>query len=249
MKLTSHESQNISLATWNIQSGGGKRIPQIADRLRTLAPDCLLISEYRSVPGIKLREALAVDETIVLQDSLPPPKQNGLLFSSPHRFQVLTDQGATPKSSHRWLPAIFPTLGLQVLGVHVPNQGEHWDKDDFWQHLLLFAAEHSGSRVAILGDFNTGLSEDTEGTPFYLEHCFQMLLDLGWVDCWRRCNEKTREYSWLSRQKKNGFRLDHCFLSPPLSPCLASAYFDHDVRSHGLSDHSLLVVELNLEQR
>lgn len=69
----------------------------------------------------------------------------------------------------------------------------------------------------IIGDFNTGLPVDGEGTPFECEDSFARLLTMGWHDAWRLKNGSHREFSWYSHAKRrNGFRLDHALVSDPL---------------------------------
>ena len=67
---------------------------------------------------------------------------------------------------------------------------------------------------------------------------------MGWVDAWRTLHPDDREYTWYSRPRNNGFRLDHAFLSPELAPSLQSARHVHSTRAEGVTDHSAIVVDL-----
>jgi exodeoxyribonuclease III len=232
----------VRIATWNILSGGGKRLSAITDRLRSEAADFGLITEYRTKSGEALRMQLA-DHHLV--ESTAPINQNGLLaYSRLALSRPEFSRRSLPKSSHRWLAVHVADADILALGVHEPNQRERWNKDDFWQRLCAFGKRHRNSRAIILGDFNTGLDADTENELFVHSPQFQNLLDMGWVDCYRAIHGDRREYSWYSPNGNNGYRLDHVFLSPCLRSLLQGARFDHNVRDSRLSDHSLLTVDL-----
>ena len=96
----------------------------------------------------------------------------------------------------------------------------------------------------VLGTFNTGLPADSQGERYSLGSCMQELLDLGWVDCWRRSNPGVDDFGWFSHTG-NGFRLDHCFFSPALAPSLVDSEFDHQARMDGLGASAPLLVSFN----
>ena len=232
----------MRISTWNIRGGGGKRLNDIAHRLLAESADFCMLTEYRTKPGALLRDQLLGHH---LAETLAPLNQNGLLaYSKRPIFLAQTPRRSTPRSAHRWLAVHLPEPDILVLGVHIPNQSERWNKDEFWKHVGAFARRHKNARTIILGDFNTGLDADTENERFLHSPQFQALLDLGWIDCYRAVHGDRREYSWYSPNGNNGYRLDHCFLSASLGSKLVGAKFDHDVRTARLSDHSLLTVDL-----
>lgn len=178
-------------------------------------------------------------------ETTPPLNQNGVLaYSRTPLAKSDMPRRSTPKSAHRWLTLHLAEADILALCVHIPNQNERWNKDDFWRKVCAFAKANKSSQGIILGDFNTGLDADTENEKFLHSPQFQRLLDLGWVDCYRAVHGDRREYSWYSPNGNNGYRLDHCFLSASLAPRLKSASFDHEVRAARLSDHSLFSVDL-----
>ena len=65
---------------------------------------------------------------------------------------------------------------------------------------------------------------------------------IGFRDLWRQRYPERREYSWFST-KRNGFRIDHAFLSQRLAPFVGTIHYAHDERVAGLSDHSPLILE------
>jgi len=62
---------------------------------------------------------------------------------------------------------------------------------------------------------------------------------------WRRRYPDGREFSWYST-RGNGFRIDHAFLSPVLAGRAGAIRYSHDERTSGLSDHSALLLDLDV---
>jgi len=219
------------------------RLAQISERLRAENADFCLLTEYRTKPGASLRQEFS---DYHLAETTPPLNQNGILALAKTPLQSHEiHRRSQPRSSHRWLALHMPDIDLLALGVHIPNQNERWNKDEFWKKVGSFAKKHRRDRAIILGDLNTGLDADTENERFLHSPQFQNLLDLGWVDCYRVVHGDRREYSWFSPQRQNGYRIDHIFLSAALAPRIVGARYDHDVRAAKLSDHSLLTVVLS----
>ena len=79
-----------------------------------------------------------------------------------------------------------------------------------------YARDLRDERALIVGDFNTGLPIDAEGTPFVYSEKMAELLDIGWIDAWRQRNPEGKEYTWYSNANK-GFRLDYAFASPKMN--------------------------------
>ena len=231
----------MRIATWNIRAGGGKRTERIAAVISDVRPDVLVLTEFRPVPG-KVLLALLEELSYHVVAGVPSGVQNCVCVLSRHPIEPLAVKN-TPKSHHRWVPVLIPEMDVTLLGVHVPNQSEMWNKREFWDCVEAFAEETVEGRSVIIGDLNTALDEDCEGAPIREAVYFKRLLEAGWVDVWRACSPEEREFSWYSH-RQNGFRLDHCLVSPSLANSTTGAMMRHDVRTDGLSDHSMLIVEL-----
>ncbi|MFJ7931515.1 endonuclease/exonuclease/phosphatase family protein [Peribacillus sp. NPDC096448] len=134
---------------------------------------------------------------------------------------------------------------LHILGIHIPTSNGKQGKQDFWIEVNDFARENINNKAIILGDYNTGLSEDAQGVPFLGVESMRNLLDLGWKDTWRYTHGNFSGYSWYST-KGNGFRIDHVFVSPILHKVILESYFSHQERRNKISDHSVLIVELEI---
>jgi len=206
------------------------------------ASDVAILTEYRTMPCAVLFDAFH-QHAAFRQATIPPKNQNGVCALSRLELGRFRSR-PVPMSRHRWLPCHVPDLDLEILGVHVPNQTEIWNKREFWDCLEAYGMSRKRRRSLIVGDLNSALDEDCEGDVGPPCLGLQRLLDAGWVDAWRAANGDAKEYSWYSH-RKNGFRLDYCLISPPMAHSVKSARLRHDVRTSGLSDHSLLSVELD----
>jgi len=91
----------------------------------------------------------------------------------------------------------------------------------------------------MIGDFNTGLDLDAQGTPFKFSNYMSHLLNLGWVDVWRDMNPEKIEYSWYSNMG-NGFRLDYLYSTYGMRGAVIEVNYHHTERMNRCSDHSII---------
>lgn len=246
--IIGERSVGLKLLTWNIRQGGSvKRIPKIIEQLSKHSPDVLLLTEYwEGEKGEEIKRLLRGKGYEFIISSNGAIKQNSLLFASRYPFEVVPSFYKKDKNGQRWLEIRIPQYELHITGVHIPtNNNAAQEKLEFWQELNAFAKEHGNFRTVIMGDYNTGLAEDTQGAPFVGPQYMQELVDLGWIDTWRYTHGSFSGYSWYST-KGNGFRIDHVFVAPALKENVLESYFSHQERLNGLSDHSILLVELQI---
>lgn len=230
----------MRLTTWNIRAGGGKRIDDVARVLSELSPDVIVLTEYRPKPGQRLLQLLG--QSYHVEAGVPVGSQNCTCVLSRYPM-VRVPCDPMPTSHHRWVSVAIPAIDLTVLGVHVPNQTEIWNKREFWSCVNSFADSVCGEQALIVGDLNTALDEDCEGDPIREAVHLKRLLATGWVDVWRAHNSDAREFTWYSH-RNNGFRLDHCLVTGPLAERVVACSYGHDVRHNRLSDHSLLNIDI-----
>src|SRR5699024_5259364 len=110
----------------------------------------------------------------------------------------------------------IPFLGLFLLGVHVPNVNETYDKFLFWEQIIRYAQRRRKDRAVIIGDFNTARRDEKKKAPVKYSDFIMHLLKNNWLDAWKQEHRNMLDYTWFSH-KNNGFRLDYLFLSPKLS--------------------------------
>ena len=62
-------------------------------------------------------------------------------------------------------------------------------------------------------------------------------------------NPGPTEWTWYSTLKGgvrgNGFRLDHAFATPSLAPRVTTCQYSHREREGRISDHSMVIVEVD----
>src|ERR1039457_429729 len=160
-----------------------------------------------------------------------------------------------PEQALRWLDADLPFYGFGISVLHIPGATSRFNeqhgaaKSRFWDAILSTALSRRDVPFVFIGDLNTGAPIDGMGFVC-AEHFARMTDELGWTDLWRAFNKNLNEteYSWYSKRKggadRNGFRLDHAFASPALWPRVVDCRYSHLERQAGISDHSVLVVEI-----
>ena len=236
----------MRLVTLNLRHGGGRRMPALLDALLGYAADVLVLTEHRhNAASTLLREGLSAAGFRHQIVSHEGSRVNHLLVASRRALKEAPEL-CLGFDRQRLLP--LRVDGLRVVAAHLPNLRA---KLPHWAALLHMA--ESGKRIptVYIGDFNTGHNvRDVEGGPFPFTASEQMeaLLARGWIDAWRHVHPLGREFSWFSHRGR-GFRLDHAFLSPACALRLRAAWFDHEVRETGATDHSALIVDLQDEAR
>ena len=129
---------------------------------------------------------------------------------------------------------------FRLIGIYMPNL---LAKIPYWEALIAALSSQSANRALAIGDFNTCRAYLDEAgaidrTALYMD----AIERIGFRDLWRQRYPERREYSWFST-KRNGFRIDHAFLSQRLAPFAGTIHYAHDERVAGLSDHSPLILE------
>lgn len=236
----------MKILSWNILHGGGKRAPDILNIISKEDPDIVTLQEFRHGSSKQVLldglTKMGLDEQFVPKTN--SARDNSIIIASKYSFQanIFPKDSAIPARAIR---AFFPDLAeLNLIATHLPQK----QKQPPYLHALLdldknFLSENS----LIIGDLNTGIPfEDSETKSFEHTYLFQQLLRDGWIDAWRSRNKNKREFTWISTKQKNGFRYDHALASTSFNNVITEIRYNHDVRLNGISDHSLIVVDVEL---
>jgi len=175
---------------------------------------------------------------------LPPPQRTGVLVAARRRF---VERGPVcPRVAEPWRLVDVDLGVLRLTGVYMPNLKA---KLPYWQTLVAaFAARSAGDALAI-GDFNTCRAYvDEPGAIDAMAHFMDSMDAIGFRDLWRHRYPDGREFTWYSH-RGNGFRIDHAFLSPSLAARAGVIRYSHEERLTGLSDHSVLLLDLPRPRR
>jgi exodeoxyribonuclease-3 len=235
----------VRLLAWNIRQGGGSRLAGIVGALVHHDADVLVLSEYRGGDSAeRLRAALALAGYRHVTELVPPPQRTGVLIASRLGFAA---HGALCMEVPEPYRLVDVDLGtVRLTGVYMPNMLK---KVAYWQSLVAsFAARVDDDTLAI-GDFNTCRAYvDEPGAIDATAHFMDSVEAIGFRDLWRHRYPDGREYSWYSH-RGNGFRIDHAFLSPDLAARAGAVRYSHEERLAGLSDHSVLLLDLPVRRR
>ena len=250
-------TDSLRIVYWNIRAGGGRRAEAIGDQLCAWRPDVIGLSEFRGTPASRSLALRLAENGWPHQIQTTAPDalaRNALLLASrwPLRRRRITGM---PVLRDRWLLAQVDAPRPFTMGVlHAPNYTSPELKYPMLEAILDITGRWRFGPAVIGGDTNSGLRHLDEETPlgpqFYREYDFiDGMGARGWADAFRHLYGDRREYTWYSH-KNNGFRLDHFFLSPHLTPHLTASRHDWGTnpaepdRREGLSDHAAVVLDL-----
>ncbi len=246
----------MKLLSWNLQHGGGSRLKRIAEAIIAHDADVIALSEFRSKTGSTLSATLTAAGWSYGRTTDPIGSDNGLAVFS--RIPIIGERPnpAPKENAVRWLDVDFPQHRFGIAALHilcsvpklrdgVPGEA----KARFWNAVLSAAEARIDEAFLFVGDFNTGAHRaDEVGRTFKCSEHFGRLSKLGWTDIWRHHNPGVTEWTWYSKLKGgargNGFRLDHAFATPSLRSRIKACRYSHQERETGLSDHSVLILDL-----
>lgn len=232
----------LRLLAWNIRQGGGTRLGAIIAAATRHDPDLFVISEYRGGDSAtRLRAALAASGYRYTTAITPPPGRNGVLVAARRRFREHGALGNGLPEPYRIVSVEF--AGVLLFGVYMPNLRQ---KVPYWKALIAALTARADAPALAIGDFNTCRAYvDEPGAIDTTAYFLDRIEAIGFCDLWRRRYPDGREYSWYSTSG-NGFRIDHAFLSPALAERAGAVRYSHDERLAGLSDHSPLILDLEV---
>ena len=232
----------MRLLAWNIRQGGGSRLARITDALTRHEADVLVLSEYRGgASATRLLGALNTLGYAYVTALAPPPRFNGVLVAARCPFLEYSGIGSGLPEPYRVVSVEF--AAFRLIGIYMPNL---LAKIPYWEALISALKAKAGEHALAVGDFNTCRPYlDEAGATDKTAHYMDRIAEIGFCDLWRRRYPAVRDYSWFST-KGNGFRIDHAFLSDGLAARAGTIRYSHEERLAGISDHSPLIVELQV---
>jgi exodeoxyribonuclease-3 len=183
----------MRLLCWNIQQGGGRRLPRIVEEISAYDADVVAVTEYRTVPGIVLSAALQERGFAYFENTNPTGNQNGIaVFSRTPMLRTRTEF-APADSLVRWLDIELPEYGFGIGVLHIMAAASGAKspatvaKTRFWEAVLEAAKARLDEPFLFIGDWNTGAHLlDEAGKTFVCTEQFGRLSGMGWIDMWRR---------------------------------------------------------------
>jgi exodeoxyribonuclease-3 len=256
----------MKIATWNVNSirSREERLLKWLDRHQ---PDILCLQELKVVeekfPFEPIREA-GYYAAVHGQKTY-----NGVAILSPSEPQDIDESfgDGVDDPQARFVAATVDDI--RIGSLYVPNGAvvgsDKWEyKLDWFSRLRRYLEESAepNAPLALCGDFNIATDDADVANPekwrdSVLCHeegrrALENVRQWGLVDAFRLKNRDGGIYSWwdyrqLAFPKNDGLRIDHIFMTEPLSKRVVSAEVDRQERKGKLpSDHAPVIVELRV---
>ena len=263
----------MRIVTWNINSVR-LRLPLVLRLLQEVQPDVLCLQETKAIVDVFPAGALA--EAGWSHQLVAGMKgYNGVAILSRLPLQETQSREFCGRTDARHVAARIDG-GPEVHNFYVPAGGDVPDPavNDKFAHKLEFLAEMTqwlgterkpDNPMVLVGDLNIAPLETdvwshkqllnvVSHTPVEVEALDKVQASAGWVDAVRKIvPPEERLYSWWSYRAKDwsaadkGRRLDHVWVTPPLSGGVRHAEVIRDARGwEKASDHAPVVVDLDL---
>ena len=243
--------RDLRLALWNIRQGAGPRTPAIAEALLATEADVLVLCEVRRGASAQLRGLLERSGYALVAagwDAGTPAVANCVAVFA--RLRVRLPRTPAVATCDRLVHCLLPGA-VHLLAAHLPIGRPELERP-YWDGLMAFAAATAGRRALVLGDLNALLTtldsdrDDLRGVAHARE--LAVLSSAGWRDPWRERNPQARDCTWISPGRPGvpgaGYRVDCALVSRSLRGRVRACAYDHAVRAPGVSDHSLLTLDL-----
>ena len=231
----------MKVMEWNIQSGGGNRVGQICNSIAEHSPDIVILTEFRHGKNKEpLKQLLRIQGfSDFATHSKPDEKLNTIMIASKVQIQRIQEFPVLGVNTHRVLE--IEVEGLTILAYYFPQKNE---KRPVFEFLIGLAEVRKEKPCIWIGDLNTGKHyQDEKQATFYCSENISKLEAVGLFDTWRHFHGSEKEYTWYSTAG-NGFRIDHAFATESLRKHLVSCSYLHREREQGISDHSIMLIEL-----
>ena len=255
----------FKIATWNVNSLN-VRLPHVLAWLRQHQPDVLALQEIKcentKFPYEDLREC-GYHALVSGQKTY-----NGVAILSK---QNTVDDSIVLNFPH-FLDEQRRILGVKVndifvLNLYVPNGAavgtdKYTYKLEWLRHLHNFMQKCAHQKIVILGDFNIAPTDEDVHEPLLWQDqvlvseperaAWRALLDLGFVDCYRRAPQGEAKYSWwdyrqAAFRRDMGLRIDHVLANPAMAAHLQGCEIDKVPRGwERPSDHAPVIASFLL---
>lgn len=226
----------LKIIAWNIQQGGGRRVPSILAAIKKCQAEIVTLNEFKNnTSGLALRIGLMRQGYMHQVVTHSPANINSVCIAAKLPFHSNLHHHEIDDFPYSIVSAEFDAF--DVYALYLPHKKKHT--------LFSFLLEKlKRSRPAILcGDFNTGYNGiDQHGHSFWYSDQLDLLKEINYRDAFRYFHPEKEEYSWYSH-KGNGFRYDHIWVHQDILPVLKNCYYGQEVRESKFSDHAMQLLE------
>ena len=227
------------------------RVQHLAAALIAHDPDVIVLGEYHTGKTSALVDQLRFFGWSHVVASAVPEHVNGVGIVSRLPLEPRPSPlGGEPFA--RW--AVEAQVGgVGIVAVYAPlpdTLGSPRHQRGFWQALHTLAQTRATEPLLVIGDYNTCAAGADGPNALACSTDFERLPTLGWVDAWRAANPNESDFSYVHRAASgvSQWRIDHAFVSPVLAGVVRTCRYSHIEREAGLSDHSMLLMEVDSPQ-
>lgn len=255
----------MKIATWNVNSIQA-RLPLVLKWLEHAKPDVLCLQELKCIDDKFPREAFT--ELGYMSESYGQPTYNGVAILSRTPLENV-QRGLHDDQEGAHARLIAATInGIRVVNVYIPN-GQEVGSDKYifklkWMlRLRKYFNLHCSitDTVLLCGDFNVAPEERDVHDPKLWEgrilfskrerSALEEIKGWGFTDAFRMHTNEGGHYSWWDYRagafpRNHGMRIDHIWISEPLSTRCTASWIDVEPRRwERPSDHTPVVAEFN----
>jgi len=254
----------MKVISWNVNGYRAVWKKGFADWLTESRPDVLMIQETKSWAEQLKSEQLNPDQYTgifskperkgysgVATFSLKPPSSIAFGYDI-ERFDA---EGRVIITEHN---------GILIANIYFPNGKQNLArlayKMDFYEVTLDYFSKlaSAGNKIVVAGDYNTAHKPIDLARPKENEHISGFLpeerawidrwIEAGFVDIFRRFNDKPEQYTWWdmrtgARARNIGWRIDYFFVSEAMIDQVKDAWISPNIIG---SDHCPLGVEISV---
>ena len=259
----------MKIASFNI-NGIKARTPALIKWLKESKPDVALLQEIKSIDEAFPKETF--EDLGYNVETHGQKSFNGVAILSKYPLREIRRglPGDKSDGQARWIEGtICASSEIRICCLYLPNgnplPGPKYDYKLAWMDRLYLRAQEllrSEQTSLMAGDFNIIPQTEDAATPeawkndalFKLESRakFRKIVNLGFLDAFRTCNDGPGHYSFWDYQagawdRNDGIRIDHFLLSPNCADLLTNCKIDSDIRAREKpSDHVPIWIELNV---
>jgi len=251
-KNSKPNNKYLKLLNWNIANPSINKAHKQAEFIKKNKFDILVLTEIKNSEGCKfLRDRLQSLNYQVYFPYINSDEDNyGTLIAIKKHIKSTLLNLDVNFLAHR-IPSIncqIKNKSITITGVyHPPTNNNH--REAFLKELKKFLQSQNQENWIVLGDLNIPRpdlivkSETDQYNTKISREIYNSFLDSKLIDTFHHLNQK-REPSIVRKNK--GYRPDNIFISKNLINTLKNCSFIHQARSSGLSDHSPMILTLNI---
>lgn len=246
----------FSIFCWNIGNPSLERAKKQADWLLKRGEDVLVLTETKGSDGCRYLKNFFENSgyNVVSQDMELKDYGTMIINKNVSERNIFADAIDFLPSRVAAINLNLPNVKLEIIGLYVPSRNNDADKIKrkkiFIEKVLnTIKTIYSPNFRIVCGDFNILEPTHYPHYSFFQDWEYKFYNDLtesGMTDAFRFLSPDSKEYSWVGRTG-DGYRYDHIFISNNASKFVKKCFYDHNPREIRLSDHSGIVLELNIK--